>query len=243
MYPFCTRVGLDLRRRGRDALPAGTPMRRAGRESMKSVRAGADGVGDDARPNGVGWLFAPNTPMHAPAAMTGPPPRGRLWRCPGATWTSPATPPRVRTTPIVLNVAWRLSSLSERFTHDDDAVFAGRAAGHLDASALRRRYTAALRRGASPATLSSSWAFLSWNAPLPACEEPGGRRDVVGVKVFFRAVSVSDVEQIAPLGGLQPTPLEPRCEPLDGSRTSTLQLAHRVMVAATVAGSIGCRSA
>jgi hypothetical protein len=167
MYPFCTRVGLDLRRRGRDALPAGTPMRRAGRESMKSVRAGADGVGDDARPNGVGWLFAPNTPMHAPAAMTGPPPRGRLWRCPGATWTSPATPPRVRTTPIVLNVAWRLSSLSERFTHDDDADFAGRAAGHLDASALRRRYTAALRRGASPAALSSSWAaFFKLERPV-----------------------------------------------------------------------------
>jgi integrase len=55
---------------------------------------------------------------------------------------------KVRTVPMVPEVARRLASLRERelFTHDNDAVFVGQAGGHLDASALRRRYTAALKR-------------------------------------------------------------------------------------------------
>jgi integrase len=55
---------------------------------------------------------------------------------------------KVRSVPMVPDVAQALALLSQRelFTSDDDPVFAGPAGGHLDASALRRRYTAALKR-------------------------------------------------------------------------------------------------
>jgi integrase len=55
---------------------------------------------------------------------------------------------KVRTVPMVPEVAQRLARLGqrERFTGLRDPVFAGQAGGHLDASALRRRYAAALRR-------------------------------------------------------------------------------------------------
>ena len=55
---------------------------------------------------------------------------------------------KVRTVPMVPEVAERLGRLRERehFSHDEDPVFVGLAGGHLDASALRRRYTVALTR-------------------------------------------------------------------------------------------------
>lgn len=55
---------------------------------------------------------------------------------------------KVRTVPMVPEVAQRLARLGQRdrFTGPRDPVFAGQAGGHLDASALRRRYAAALRR-------------------------------------------------------------------------------------------------
>ncbi len=55
---------------------------------------------------------------------------------------------KVRSVPMVPEVAQALARLSTRelFTADEDPVFAGPAGGHLDASALRRRYVAAVRR-------------------------------------------------------------------------------------------------
>jgi integrase len=55
---------------------------------------------------------------------------------------------KVRTVPMVPDVAQALARLGQRewFTGDEDAVFAGTVGGHLDASALRRRYAAAARR-------------------------------------------------------------------------------------------------
>jgi integrase len=55
---------------------------------------------------------------------------------------------KVRSVPMVPDVAQALARLGqrERFTADDDPVFAGTVGGHLDASALRRRYVAAVRR-------------------------------------------------------------------------------------------------
>lgn len=55
---------------------------------------------------------------------------------------------KVRSVPMVPDVAHRLARLSQRdhFTGEQDPVFAGPAGGHLDASALRRRYAAAARR-------------------------------------------------------------------------------------------------
>jgi len=49
---------------------------------------------------------------------------------------------------MVPDVARALDRLGqrERFTADDDPVFAGTVGGHLDASALRRRYVAAVKR-------------------------------------------------------------------------------------------------
>lgn len=55
---------------------------------------------------------------------------------------------KVRTVPIVPDVAAALARLGQRdhFTDDQDPVFAGPGGGYLDASALRRRYTAAVKR-------------------------------------------------------------------------------------------------
>lgn len=55
---------------------------------------------------------------------------------------------KVRTVPMVPEVARRLARLGQRelFTGDRDPVFVGQAGKHIDASALRRRYAAALRR-------------------------------------------------------------------------------------------------
>lgn len=55
---------------------------------------------------------------------------------------------KVRVVPMVPDVAQRLARLGqrERFTRDDDPVFANATGGHLDASALRRRYAAAASR-------------------------------------------------------------------------------------------------
>ena len=49
---------------------------------------------------------------------------------------------------MVPEVAQALARLGQRehFTGDEDPVFVGAAGGHLDASALRRRYTAAVKR-------------------------------------------------------------------------------------------------
>ena len=55
---------------------------------------------------------------------------------------------KVRTVPMVPAVATTLARLTQRdhFTSQEDPVFAGSGGGHLDASALRRRYTAAVKR-------------------------------------------------------------------------------------------------
>ena len=55
---------------------------------------------------------------------------------------------KVRSVPMVPDVAQALARLGqrERFTGDEDPVFASTLGGHLDASALRRRYDAAARR-------------------------------------------------------------------------------------------------
>ena len=55
---------------------------------------------------------------------------------------------KVRSMLMVPEVAQALARLSqrERFTSDEDPVFAGEAGGHIDASALRRRYAAAAKR-------------------------------------------------------------------------------------------------
>ncbi len=54
---------------------------------------------------------------------------------------------KVRSVPMVPEVAQALARLSqrERFTTDEDPVFAGIVGGHLDASALRRRYRQAAK--------------------------------------------------------------------------------------------------
>jgi integrase len=55
---------------------------------------------------------------------------------------------KVRSVPMVPEVAQALARLSQRelFNADSDPVFIGAAGGHLDASALRRRYAAAVMR-------------------------------------------------------------------------------------------------
>lgn len=55
---------------------------------------------------------------------------------------------KVRTVPMVDDVAQRFARLGqrERFVADEDPVFAGGGGGHLDASALRRRYATAAKR-------------------------------------------------------------------------------------------------
>ena len=55
---------------------------------------------------------------------------------------------KVRTVPMVPDVAQALAKLGQRdlFVGDEDPVFTGAAGGHLDASALRRRYQAAVKR-------------------------------------------------------------------------------------------------
>ena len=55
---------------------------------------------------------------------------------------------KVRSVPVAPDVAAALARLGQRelFTGDDDIVFAGETGGHLDGSALRRRYNAALQR-------------------------------------------------------------------------------------------------
>jgi integrase len=63
----------------------------------------------------------------------------------GGTLTSPKSG-RVRSVPMAPDVAAALARLGqrERFTGDDDLVFAGEVGGYLDGSALRRRYDRAL---------------------------------------------------------------------------------------------------
>jgi integrase len=55
---------------------------------------------------------------------------------------------KVRSVPLAPDVAAALAKLGQRelFTADDDLVFVGEWGGHLDGSALRRRYDAALKR-------------------------------------------------------------------------------------------------
>ena len=54
---------------------------------------------------------------------------------------------KVRSVPMVQEVAEALAKLGQRkhFTGDEDPVFAGTVGGHLDASALRRRYAEAVK--------------------------------------------------------------------------------------------------
>ena len=65
----------------------------------------------------------------------------------GGSVTSPKSG-KVRSVPMAPDVAQALASLGGRkdWSSDDDLVFAGEAGGYLDGSALRRRYTAALKR-------------------------------------------------------------------------------------------------
>jgi integrase len=63
------------------------------------------------------------------------------------------TPPKsgkVRSVPMAPDVASALARLGERpdWVGDDDLVFPGETGSYLDGSALRRRYAAALKRGA-----------------------------------------------------------------------------------------------
>jgi integrase len=55
---------------------------------------------------------------------------------------------KVRSVPLAPDVAQALARLCQRehFTSEDDLVFPGEACGFLDGSALRRRYSAALKR-------------------------------------------------------------------------------------------------
>ena len=55
---------------------------------------------------------------------------------------------KVRSVPMIPEVAQVLAKLAQRehFSGDEDPVFAGPVGGHLDASALRRRYAAAAQR-------------------------------------------------------------------------------------------------
>src|SRR5687768_14953817 len=56
-------------------------------------------------------------------------------------------------------------------------------------------------------------------APMTVRQSRRGENDPDGEderRTFFRAVSVFDRQQVAPLDGAQPTPLEPPCEPLTG---------------------------
>jgi integrase len=55
---------------------------------------------------------------------------------------------KIRTVPMVPDVAHALSRLSRRnhFTEDNDPVFAGPAGGHIDGAVLRRRYVEAVRQ-------------------------------------------------------------------------------------------------
>jgi len=55
---------------------------------------------------------------------------------------------KVRSVPMVAEVAQALARLGQRkhFTSDEDPVFVGQVGQHMDASALRRRYTQAVRR-------------------------------------------------------------------------------------------------
>ncbi|MHB1859799.1 MAG: tyrosine-type recombinase/integrase [Solirubrobacteraceae bacterium] len=55
---------------------------------------------------------------------------------------------KVRSVPLAPDVAQALAKLRgrEHFTEEDDLVFVGAAGSHIDGSALRRRYKAALRR-------------------------------------------------------------------------------------------------
>jgi integrase len=57
---------------------------------------------------------------------------------------------KVRSVPLAPEVAQALARLADRelFISEDDLVFVGEAGGFLDGSALRRRYTAALKRAA-----------------------------------------------------------------------------------------------
>ena len=57
---------------------------------------------------------------------------------------------KVRAVPLAPEVAQALAKLSkrERFTSDDDLVFAGETGSYLDGSALRRRYKHALKEAA-----------------------------------------------------------------------------------------------
>jgi len=55
---------------------------------------------------------------------------------------------KVRTVPLVSELAEALARLNQRdhFTAEDDPVFSGQAGGYVDASALRRRYVATIKR-------------------------------------------------------------------------------------------------
>jgi integrase len=55
---------------------------------------------------------------------------------------------KIRTVPMVPDVAAALARVGQRehFVDDQDPVFVGPGGGHLDASALRRRYVAAVKR-------------------------------------------------------------------------------------------------
>jgi hypothetical protein len=59
--------------------------------------------------------------------------------------------------PVVAEALARLGQ-REEFTAEDDLVFPGVAGTYLDASALYRRYKAALRR----AGLGNGWATRTW---------------------------------------------------------------------------------
>jgi integrase len=106
---------------------------------------------------------------------------------------------KVRSVPMVPEVAQVLARLSqrERFTGDTDPVFAGSTGGHLDASALRRRYAAAAgRAGLRPLpfhSLRHYFGSMAVNrASLVQVQEWMGHSEIQTTARYLHAKSQAD---------------------------------------------------
>jgi len=106
---------------------------------------------------------------------------------------------RVRTVPLVPDVAQRLAKLSQRehFTGPDDPVFIGPTGHYIDASALRRRYAASVRRaGLRSLTFHSLRHFFGSGAvnraSIVQVREWMGHADIKTTARYLHAKSQSD---------------------------------------------------
>ena len=133
---------------------------------------------------------------------------------------------KIRSVPMVAEVAQALARLGQRelFTADEDPVFAGTTGGHLDASALRRRYSDAVQRaGLRPLpfhSLRHYFGSMAVNrASLVQVQSWMGHSHIQTTARYLHAKSQADDATLLAEAFTAPSP-DPAVDAMPGAKTA-----------------------